>query len=245
MKSTILAGALSLVLAAAAAPHALAQTAPEGGASAAAFRATTLRLTAEGETKIVPDMATISLGVSNEAATAGSALQENAQEMAKVVAALRAAGIAERDIRTSQLSVNPQYAYKPNEPAQLTGYRAANQVTVTVRDLTRLGPTVDACVRAGANTVHGISFGLIDPSAAEDQARLAAVKALQAKAELYATATGYHVLRLVSLSEGGGGALPPLPVPMAAVRMDKASSPVSPGEETVRIEVDGVFELAR
>jgi uncharacterized protein YggE len=233
-----------MVLAAASAPPALAQE-PAPAAGGAMFRATTLHLAASGEVKVIPDMASISFGVSTEAASAGAALQQNAQEMARVVAALHAAGIAERDIRTSQLSVNPQYVYKPNEAARLTGYRAVNQVAVTVRDLERLGRTVDATVAAGANGVNGVSFGLLDPSAAEDAARLEAVKALQAKAQLYARATGYRIGRLVSLSEGENVSIPPLPIPMAAARMEKAVSPVSAGETTVRIEVAGVFELVR
>lgn len=244
MSIPIRAAVLSLsLLGMAAAPAALAQQASPP-AAAAIFRATTLRLDAAGEVKAVPDIATISLGVSTQASSAALATQANAANMAKVMGALRAAGIAERDIRTSELSLNPQYAYTPNEPPRLTGYQAVNQVTVTVRNLKRLGATTDAAVSAGANGVNGISFGLSDPSAAEDAARVAAVKALQAKAELYARATGYHILRLVSLGEGANQATRP-PVPLMAMRAEAAPTPVSPGETTVRIEISGVYELAR
>ena len=97
---------------------------------------------------------------------------------------------------------------------------------------------------AGANQINGISFGLKDSSAAEDQARLAAVRALRAKAELYAGATGYRVSRLVSLSEGGGAEPSPV-VPMMMARTAVAKTPVAAGELTVRIDVNGVYELAR
>jgi len=191
-------------------------------------------------------MATIGLGVVTEGADAASAMQANAARMSEVIAALKKRGLAARDIQTSQISLEPQYVYEQNHPPRLTGYRASNQVTVTVRDLARLGAAVDAVVSAGANQVGGISFGLSDPAAAENAAREAAVKALAAKAELYARATGYRLARLVSLSEGGGYAPPP-PIPMVAIaaRFEKADTPVSPGETRVRIDVTGVYELAR
>lgn len=244
MSFPIRAAVLSLsLLSLAAGPAAFAQQ-TSANAADARLGATTLRLDAAGEVKAAPDLATISLAVSNQAPTAALAMQANAANMAKVVGTLRAAGIADRDIRTSELSLNPQYAYTPNEPPRLTGYQAVNQVTVTVRDLKRLGATTDAAVSAGANGVNGISFGLSDPSAAEDAARLAAVKALRAKAELYARATGYRIVRLVSLGEGASQAPRP-PVPLMAMRAEAAQTPVSPGETTVRIEISGVYELAR
>jgi uncharacterized protein YggE len=213
----------------------------------AAFRATTLNLSASGESKVTPDLATITLGVQTDGATAAGAMSANAVQMNKVIAALKKAGIADRDIQTSNLSVNPQYVYVENNPPKLSGYQANNQVTIQVRDLTKLGQTVDATVGAGATNVGGISFGLQDPKAAEDAARLDAVKALQAKADLYARATGYKIVRLVSLGEGGGYTPAPPPMPMYAMaRMDKAeSSPVSAGELKVRVDVSATYELAK
>lgn len=245
MKILMRAAALGLVLtASAAAPAALAQAAPPAAESM--FRATTLNLSAYGETRVEPDMATIGLGVMTEGKTAAEAMQANASRMTAVIASLRKAGIANKDIQTSNLNLNPQYRYQENQPPQLIGYQASNQVTVTVRDLKRLGPAVDATVSAGANQVNGVSFGLQDPSAAEDAAREDAVKRLTAKAELYARATGHRVSRLVSLSEGGGYAAPP-PMPVMAMRaeMKDAGTPVSGGELRVRIDVTGLYELAR
>jgi uncharacterized protein YggE len=213
----------------------------------AAFRATTLNLSASGESKVTPDLATITLGVQTDGATAAQALSANAAQMNKVVAALKKAGIADRDIQTSSLNVNPQYVYVQNEPPKLNGYQASNQVTIQVRDLTKLGQTVDATVGAGATNVGGISFGLQNPQAAEDAARLDAVKALQAKADLYARATGYKIVRLVSLGEGGGYTPSPPPMPMYAMakREMADSSPVSAGELKVRIDVSATYELAK
>lgn len=247
MKTFLHAATLGLALAAgAAAPAALAQAAPP--AADTMFRATTLNLSAHGEAKVAPDMATITLGVMTEAPTAAQAMTANAERMREVAAALRKAGIAEKDIQTSNLNLNPQYRHVENEAPQVVGYQASNNVTVTVHDLARLGRTVDATVAAGANQVYGISFGLDDSTAAENAAREEAVKALAVKAELYAKLTGHRISRLVSLSEGSASyPRPPMPMmEMAAFRGAKAAdTSVSPGEMTVRVDITGLYELSR
>lgn len=232
---------LALIPAALAAAPALAQSAPD-----TAFRATTFSLAAAGEALVAPDMATISLGVQTDDMTAAGALKANAARMTQVMAVLRKAGIAERDIQTSNLNVNPQYVYEQNQPPRFNGYQVSNQVTVTVRDLARLGQALDATVAAGANTVSGISFGLQNPQAAEDAARMDAVKALQAKADLYARATGYRIVRLVNLGEGGGYTpAAPMPVFAMAKREMAESSPIAGGELKVRIDVSATYEVSR
>ena len=243
MKPFLCASALGLILAASGPALALAEV-PQG-AAATVFASTTLDLSAYGETRAEPDMATISLGVTTSGPTAARAMADNASRMGAVVAALRKSGIPDKDIQTSGLNLSAQYAYEPNQTPKLTGYQASNQVTVTVHDLARLGPAVDATTSAGANQVNGISFGLDDPTAAENIAREAAVKALRAKADLYARATGYRVLRLVSLSEGGGYS-PPGPLPMMSFAKRDATvsgTAVSPGELKVRIDINGLYEL--
>ena len=246
MKILLHAAALGLALSVvAAAPAALAQMAPS--AADTMFKATTFNLSATGETRVAPDIASINLGVMTEGKTAADALAANATRMTAVMASLKKAAIAEKDIQTSNLSVNPQYRYVENQAPVLIGYQVSNQVTVAVRDLKKLGAAVDATVNAGANQVNGISFGLADPSAAENAAREAAVRALSAKADLYAQATGYRVLRLVTLSEGGGYTPQP-PMPMAAMAMRseaKDSSPVSGGELNIRIDISAIYELTR
>ena len=230
---------LVLISAIATAPVALAQNGD------ARFAATTLAISAYGEVKLPPDQATISLGVETTGPTAAAAMGANAEKMNRVVAALKAAGVADRDIRTDQLSLSPQYAYAEGQAPRLTGYQASNQVTVTENDLTRLGRLTDAVVGAGATNVGGISFGLASPVAAENSARVAAVKSLEDKARLYADAAGYRIGRLVSLTEGGGGpAQEPRPIVMMAAR-NSAPTPVAAGEVDVRVDVSGVFELAK
>lgn len=246
MKTFVRAGALALMLATAAAPAAFAQTARTSANSM--FQTTTLNLSAYGEARVAPDKATINLGVVTEAPTAAGALAANNEQMNSVIAALRKAGIAEKDIQTSGLNLNAQYDYVQNEPPKLRGYQASNQVTITVNDLAKLGVAVDATVKAGANQVNGISFGLKDPTAAENAARQDAVKALTAKADLYAKATGHRISRLVNLSEGGGYMPSPPPAPMMAyARMEKDSggAPIAAGELNVRVDITGLYEMSR
>ena len=241
-----LATALALLAGTAAALPAAAQVVLDNDA---AFRATTLTLSSSGEARTTPDQATISLGVMTEGTTAAVAMQRNRERMNSIVAAIRAAGIAEKDIQTSGLSLNPQYAHENNRAPRVTGYQASNQVTLNVNDLARLGPVVDAVVAAGANQVNGISFGLQNTDAASDEARRTALRNLQRKAELYSQATGHRIVRLVTLAESGGyQPRPPMPMYRSrAVMMEAAdaATSVSPGEVQVRVDVTAVYELAR
>lgn len=205
-----------------------------------------LNLSATGEVKVAPDMATITFGVVTEAATAREAMALNATRMTQVATALRRAGIAERDIQTSGLNLQAQYDYVQDQPPKLRGYQATNRVTVNINDLTKVGTTADAVVAAGVNQIDGIAFGLKDPKTAEDQARRLAVQALQAKARLYAEALGVQLGGIRSLNEGGGYTpQPPMPV-FAMARMQSAgaeSTPVSAGELSVKIDITGVYDI--
>ncbi len=232
------------------APAALAQSQPDGGAPVvvqAVVDRPALTLSAYGEVKVAPDMATVSFGVVTEAPTAQEAMAQNAARMAEVTAALRRAGIDARLVQTSGLNLSAQYDYVENNPPRLRGYQASNRVTVRVEDLARTGQVVDAVVAAGVNQIDGIGFGLKDPSGAENEARRLAVRALQQKAALYADALGVPLGGIRSLTEGGGyvpAPVPPMPMyARGAVAMDATS--VSPGELTVRIDVTGVYDLAR
>jgi uncharacterized protein YggE len=207
-----------------------------------------INLAAYGEVRVAPDQATINFGVVTEAATAQEAMAQNAQNMTRVVAALRRAGIAERDIQTSGLNLSAQYDYQQNQPPKLRGYQAVNRVTVIINDLTKVGTTADAVVTAGVNQIDGISFGLRDPKAAEDQARQLAVRALQDKARLYADALGVQLGAVRSLTEGGGYTpQQPIPVMFARAAMDAGaeSTPVSAGELSIRIDITGTYDIGR
>ena len=206
---------------------------------------TLLSVSASADATRVPDVATLSTGVVTQAADANAALKANSAQMNKVVAAIRAAGIAERDIQTSGININPQYRYAENQPPTITGYQASNTVNIKVRDIAKLGEVLDALVASGANQVNGPSFEIDQPEAAYDEARQAALKKAQARAEMYAKSLGLRVRRIVSISEGGGFR-PPMPM-MKAMAMDARaeSAPVAPGETTLSANLDVVFELGR
>ena len=205
---------------------------------------TLLAVSAHAEARRVPDVATVSAGVVTQAADANAAMCANAVQMDKVMAAIKDAGIAERDIRTSGINLNPQYKYVENQNPTITGYQASNTVDLKVRDVARLGKVLDALVASGANQVNGPSFEIDQPEPVYDEARRDALEKAQARAQMYAKALGLHVRRIVSISEGGG-TRPPMPMPMMAMARAKATSDteVAPGETTLSADLDVVFEL--
>ena len=221
-----------------------AQTASPGG-YAIPGDATLLSVAAEAESRRVPDVATISAGVVTQAADANAAMRDNATQMDKAMAAIRAAGVAARDVQTAGISVQPQYRYAENQPPAITGYQASNTVNLKVRDIGKLGKVLDALVASGANQVNGPAFEVDKPDAAYDEARIAALHKAEARAKTYADAMGLRVRRVVSINEGGSMP-PPMPM-MRAQAMDVASkeTSVSPGETVLPVRLDVVFELGR
>jgi uncharacterized protein len=207
---------------------------------------TRLDVTARGEVRRVPDVAVISAGVVTQSADAGTAMRDNAARIARVVAALKKAGIADKDIATSSISLSPQYRYNNNEPPVITGYQANNQLTIRFRDIGKSGAIIDALVKEGANQVNGPSMEIDKPEAALDEARIMATKAARARADLYAGALGLKVKRVVSLSEQDGGSPQPMPMMMARGAMadsGEAKTAVMAGEQGIGVTVSVVFEL--
>lgn len=209
-----------------------------------------LTINADGRSTRTPDLAVFSAGVTSQAKTASEALTANSTDMNRVVATLRKAGIADKDIQTSAISLNPIYGQPvvgPNGVVQqeprIVGYQATNTVTVKQRELKQFGKVLDTLVAAGANQINGPSFQLDNPDAALDEARSSAMRKARARAELYASAAGLKVVRIVSISESGGY-VPPMPVAYAKVSMpEAASTPVAPGEVEANVNVTVQFEL--
>ena len=206
---------------------------------------TRLDVAASGEVTRVPDIAVISTGVVTRAATATAAIQQNATRMERVRAALKRAGIEDKDIQTSSINLNPEYVYAERQPPRLTGYTASNQVSVRFRDIRKTGEILDALVAEGANQINGPSLTIDKPEQALDEARLKAIANGRARADLYARALGMRVTRLLSVSESGGYAVPP-PMPMyarAEAMSADASTKIDPGEQKVQVSVAMSFEL--
>lgn len=212
---------------------ATAQTAPV----ATVNEGTLLDVVAEGRVNRVPDIAVIRAGVVSQGATAAEALSANARQMASVLAALKAAGIADRDIQTATISLSPQYRYAENQPPVITGYQANNSVSVKFRNIARSGTILDTLVKQGANQIDGPSLTIDAIDSAMDEARVDAVKRARARAALYAGALGMRVDRILMVSEGSDGGAPG-PVPQMMVRAEaKDSTQIAPGEQQVSANV--------
>lgn len=228
----------ALALAAAALPAAaMAQT-----TTATTIAGTRLDVVATGEVTRVPDIVRIGAGVVTQAPTAVEAIRQNAARMERVRAALARAGIAPRDIQTSNISLQPDYRYAENQPPQLTGYRATNQVNVRFREIEASGRILDALVAEGANQINGPSLEIDRPDAALDEARTAALANARARAELYARALDMRVRRVLLVSESG--IVPPSPMPMLRMQAaDAAETRIEPGEQTLSVTLTVSFEL--
>ena len=204
---------------------------------------TRLDISATGEAARVPDVAIISAGVVTKAATDSGALQDNATRMQRVVAALKRAGIAERDIQTSNVSLNPEYRYPDNQSPQLSGYSASNNVSVRFRDIRTSGQILDALVGQGANQISGPNLTIDKPEGALDEARTKAIAVGRERAQAYARSLGMRVVRLVAVSETGGNSIVQ-PMPMyARADMAMAKTPIEPGEQNLQVALNMTFEL--
>lgn len=223
---------------------AVAQTAPTTVEPMVPAAGTVLDVTAEGRTTRVPDLATIRAGVVSQSSTAAASLTDNAQRMGKVLAALKRAGVAPRDIATSSVQLAPQYRYADNQPPVITGYQATNTVSIRFRDVAKSGAILDALVAEGANQIDGPNLSIDKPDAALDEARTDAIAQAKRRAELYAKAAGLRVSRIVSIAESGqdsGGA--PQPMFMARAAMAKDSTQIAPGEKDVTVTLSVRFLL--
>jgi uncharacterized protein len=197
-------------------------------------------VTGQGTMSVAPDSAMIRIGVTSQGKTANDASDRNAKQMTAVLTAIKNSGIAERDIRTSRLSLQPQYENKSGT-THLLGFRVTNQLTVRIHDIGKLPAILDRAIAAGANEMSGIEFVVSEQSKLLDQARDAAIADAHRKAELYAKAAGAKLGRVVAITEEGASAPPR---PLAAMRAGAAAVPVAPGEQTLRATVSVSYELA-
>jgi uncharacterized protein YggE len=212
------------------------------GAQPATPRAITLQ--GEGQASAAPDLAVISGGTQVQARTAREAMDGNSRTMRQVQQALKEAGIAERDVTTSALSLRPDIEYQPNtRRPRVVGYTAGHQLQVRVRDLGKLGDALDRMVAAGANQVDGLQLTVDDWSKKVDEARTAAIEDARRKAEILARAAGARLGKVLTIDEQGGS--PPVPVLRRVAPMAAAAEPVpvATGDQTFRIGVNVTWEL--
>ena len=211
-----------------------------GPLAAQEAKAPTIVVTATGTVEAAPDMATLTIGVTTQGDTAAAALAANSASVEAVMARLTAAGIAARDIQTSNLSLYPNWSGSDSMAPSIANYVASNQLTIRVRQLDGLGSVLDAAVADGANTLNGLVFGLADPDPALDEARKEAVVAARARAELLASAAGVTLGPIVQISEGGSWSEP---APMYRAEVSAAPVPVAGGELGLSATVTIQYEI--
>jgi len=198
-----------------------------------------ITVTGEATTSVAPDNANIRLGVTSQGKNAREASEANARQMTNVLAAIKESGVADRDVQTSRLSLQPQYEQGKAGPARLLGFQVTNQVTIRIREIDKFPGILDRAIAAGANEMSGIEFVVSEQSKLLDQARDDAVADARRKAELYAKAAGVKLGPVSSISEEGSS--PPRPVVQA---MRASAVPVAPGEQLLRAAISVTFELA-
>jgi uncharacterized protein YggE len=207
-----------------------------------------IEVTGEAAIEASPDFARVTLGVTTTAKDAGEAMAENAKAAATLIGGLKDEGVAAADIQTSNLSISPNFAShqsNTSEAPAITGYTVGNSVTVTVRDLSRLGALIDKAVGGGANAMYGVEFGQSAPSALLDKARPIALADARRKAEIYAAAAGAKLGRLMALSEEVGGPPAPMQRRIFAAASAVASIPIEAGQNKLTVTVTARYDLTQ
>ena len=198
----------------------------------------TITVTGTGRVAVAPDVADLQLGVSIVRRTVAVARAEGTSTMAAILAAIEAAGVPRRDVRTTTLSVQPRYDYRDNKPPTLTGYELVNGASVVIRDLARLGEVIDGTLGAGATSMDRLAFRVADPGPAEREARLLAMAMARSRADVLAESAGLSIVGVADVVEGGATQLPwPR---MKAERMmlaSDAATPVEAGETEISVSV--------
>ena len=227
----------------------LALLAPAGARADDARKTHFLTLQGHGEVKAKPDMAMIEMGTLSQALTAKAALDANTAKVAALIAMLKASGIEDKDIQTSNFSVGPRYDNNSvsGHAPKIVGYDVTNSVTAVVHKLDGLGGVLDKAVDAGSNQINNIAFGVDQPQALQDEARKAAVADALRRARLLTEAAGTKLGAIASITEGANYA--PMPMQVGGLQMDMAASkrsapvPVAQGEMSISAEVNMVWEL--
>ncbi|MEL6680112.1 MAG: SIMPL domain-containing protein [Pseudomonadota bacterium] len=205
----------------------------------------TLSVSARGEVTAPPDIATLTIGISETAGTARGAMRAVARKMQGMFDVLEEAGVEARDMQTRGLSLGPVWDYNRDnrEEPRIVGYTASNTLVLRLRDLDGVGDVIDGLSQAGANQISSITFGIDDREALMEEARLQAATRAREKAELYAGALGETLGPVLSFSESGGR-VAPQPIAMARMEVADTAMPVAGGEVGLTVTVNVTFAFA-
>lgn len=209
------------------------------GQTAGGESALGITVTGTGSVKAAPDRADFTFGVETQGETADAALAANSAAVAKVIAALKGAGVAAADIQTQQVSVSPRY---DADGQKITGYTAVNSVNATVRDLANAGAVVDAAVKAGANQVYGPTLSISEQSGLYQDALEKALADARQKATTIAAAAGVSLGAVVDIVEGAQAG-PPVPLAAGAAEADQAA-PIEPGLQEISASLTVTYAIA-
>lgn len=203
-----------------------------------------ITLTGKGEVTAKPDIARLSLGVVIDAKDVVRAQSENTSRMNSIIASLKKGGIDEKDMKTMNYSIYPQYDYTDGQQ-RLIGYQVSQNLEVKIRDLTKVGSVLELAGTLGANQVYGIQFDIDDPDLLEAEARALAIDDAREKADVLAKQLGVKVIRVIGFSEDTGGY--PIPYPAFGEARDmalkEAAPQVEPGSQEVIKNVSVTFEI--
>jgi uncharacterized protein YggE len=188
----------------------------------------------------VPDVARVSVGVSVTKASVKGARDAAGKSMEAIIAAIKAMGIDEKDIKTSSIDLSPQYSN--SSTPKIIGYRMSEQLQITVRDLDKAGDVVDTATAKGATEVNGLWFEVGEPASALDEARAAAITQARTSAQKMSSAAGVSLGGVVSISESVASI--PGPYYAGAALRDEAATPIQPGTQDVQATVTVIFEIA-
>lgn len=206
-----------------------------------------ISVSGSGDASGTPDVAYVNLGVDTTDADVGKAVENANTEMAAIISAITDTGVDAKDIQTTNFNVYPEDKYDTNgQPTGERIYHVQNSLSVTVRDIAKASAVIDAGLKAGADTVNGLSFGIDDTSALEQEARLKAVEDARTRAGQLADAVGVKLGNPIIVSEVTGGSFPPA-IPYAAMDaagMGGAGPQITPGQLQVTVQVNVTFAIA-
>jgi uncharacterized protein YggE len=237
-------GVVSLVLLAVLLVLQLLALVPGGARSGTVAEPSGITVMAEGKATGKPDLAMITLGVETRDSEAQKAAEQNNSQMANVMAALRAEGVAEEDVQTVDYSIRAEIDWE-NEEQRVIGYVVVNSVLVKMRDTNKVGDVLDAATEAGANNVYSIQFTFDDPSALGEQARAEAMTEARKKAEALAQLAGVGLGRPRQINESfvEPWSLYAEKAYVPAPSADAGSTPVSPGQLEVTVQVQVTYDI--
>lgn len=201
----------------------------------------------EGKVSLVPDIARVQAGVTAQAPSVKVAQQELNKKIKAVNDAIKKLGIEDKDIQTTNYSVNPQYDYR-NGNQKINGYEANSNFSIKVRNMDNATAVIDAATANGANQIGGISFDVDDKTKVENEARTKAVADAKAKAQLAAKTAGFTLGRVINYNENSGGDMRPMPMYAKAemaggAAPDSVATTIEPGSQEITISVSLSYEI--